>query len=78
MHMWPRTEAMEMLATEEPAFVDVDQGLTLACLGFLCLLLLAMIIHCAKVIMDPYSAIPTSTWEEQHLDDYSHWHSEHI
>uniref|UniRef100_A0A3B3Q9D0 Cortexin domain containing 1 n=1 Tax=Paramormyrops kingsleyae TaxID=1676925 RepID=A0A3B3Q9D0_9TELE len=36
---------------------------------FLCLLLVAMIIRCARVIMDPYSAIPTSTWEEQHLDD---------
>uniref|UniRef100_A0A3B1JFW2 Uncharacterized protein n=1 Tax=Astyanax mexicanus TaxID=7994 RepID=A0A3B1JFW2_ASTMX len=45
------------------------QGLTLACIAFLCLLLVAMIIRCAKVIMDPYSAIPTSTWEEQHLDD---------
>uniref|UniRef100_A0A3Q4G6B3 CTXD1 protein n=1 Tax=Neolamprologus brichardi TaxID=32507 RepID=A0A3Q4G6B3_NEOBR len=52
-----------------PAFVDVDQGLTLACVAFLCLLLMAMIIRCAKVIMDPYSAIPTSTWEEQLLDD---------
>ncbi|KAI7814132.1 putative cortexin-2-like [Triplophysa rosa] len=63
-----QTEAMEE-PTEDPAFVDVDQGLTLACLAFLCLLLVAMIIRCAKVIMDPYSAIPTSTWEEQHLDD---------
>uniref|UniRef100_A0A3B4UDX5 Uncharacterized protein n=1 Tax=Seriola dumerili TaxID=41447 RepID=A0A3B4UDX5_SERDU len=45
------------------------KGLTLACIAFLCLLLVAMIIRCAKVIMDPYSAIPTSTWEEQHLDD---------
>lgn len=63
---------MEVESTTEPAFVDVDQGLTLACIAFLCLLLVAMIIRCAKVIMDPYSAIPTSTWEEQHLDD---WHT---
>uniref|UniRef100_A0A672ZR89 Cortexin domain containing 1 n=1 Tax=Sphaeramia orbicularis TaxID=375764 RepID=A0A672ZR89_9TELE len=55
---------MEVESTTEPAFVDVDQGLTLACIAFLCLLLVAMIIRCAKVIMDPYSAIPTSTWEE--------------
>uniref|UniRef100_A0AAY4EBT4 CTXD1 protein n=1 Tax=Denticeps clupeoides TaxID=299321 RepID=A0AAY4EBT4_9TELE len=55
--------------TPDPDFVDVDQGLTLACIAFLCLLLVAMIIRCARVIMDPYSAIPTSTWEEQHLDD---------
>ncbi|TKS70351.1 Cortexin-2 [Collichthys lucidus] len=60
---------MEVEGTAEPAFVDVDQGLTLACIAFLCVLLVAMIIRCAKVIMDPYSAIPTSTWEEQHLDD---------
>ncbi|XP_052348610.1 cortexin domain-containing 1-like [Oncorhynchus keta] len=56
-------------ATPDPEFVDVDQGMTLACVAFLCLLLVAMIIRCARVIMDPYSAIPTSTWEEQHLDD---------
>lgn len=62
-------EVMEVDSTAEPDALDVDQGLTLACIGFLCLLLVAMIIRCAKVIMDPYSAIPTSTWEEQHLDD---------
>ncbi|XP_032627769.1 cortexin domain-containing 1 protein [Chelonoidis abingdonii] len=55
--------------TPEPVYVDVDKGLTLACFVVLCLLLIVMIIRCAKVIMDPYSAIPTSTWEEQHLDD---------
>lgn len=56
--------------TPEPVYVDVDKGLTLACFVFLCLFLIVMIIRCAKVIMDPYSAIPTSTWEEQHLDDW--------
>ncbi|XP_033982940.1 cortexin domain-containing 1-like [Trematomus bernacchii] len=60
---------MELDGSEQPASVDVDQGLTLACVAFLCLLLVAMIIRCAKVIMDPYSAIPTSTWVEQHLED---------
>uniref|UniRef100_A0A8D2M2H6 Cortexin domain containing 1 n=1 Tax=Zonotrichia albicollis TaxID=44394 RepID=A0A8D2M2H6_ZONAL len=56
--------AMEV-PTPEPVYVDVDKGLTLACFVFLCLFLIVMIIRCAKVIMDPYSAIPTSTWEEQ-------------
>lgn len=60
---------MDIESTTEPAFVDVDLGLTLACIAFLCVLLVAMIIRCAKVIMDPFSAIPTSTWEEQHLGD---------
>ncbi|XP_030434100.1 cortexin domain-containing 1 [Gopherus evgoodei] len=55
--------------TPEPAYIDVDKGLTLGCFVVLCLFLIVMIIRCAKVIMDPYSAIPTSTWEEQHLDD---------
>lgn len=55
--------------TPEPAYVDVDKGLTLACFAFLCLFLVLMVIRCARVIVDPYSAIPTSTWEEQHLDD---------
>uniref|UniRef100_A0ABM5EWY7 Cortexin domain-containing 1 protein n=1 Tax=Pogona vitticeps TaxID=103695 RepID=A0ABM5EWY7_9SAUR len=55
--------------TPEPPNVDLDKGLTLACFVFLCLFLIVMIIRCARVIMDPYSAIPTSTWEEQHLDD---------
>uniref|UniRef100_A0A8D0BWY1 Cortexin domain containing 1 n=6 Tax=Episquamata TaxID=1329912 RepID=A0A8D0BWY1_SALMN len=76
LHCWvdlsisplPFTQTMEG-PTPEPAFVDVDKGLTLACFVFLCLFLIVMIIRCAKVIMDPYSAIPTSTWEEQHLDD---------
>lgn len=63
-----RRPAMEE-PTPEPVYVDVDKGLTLACFVFLCLFLVVMIIRCAKVIMDPYSAIPTSTWEEQHLDD---------
>ncbi|XP_029430443.1 cortexin domain-containing 1 [Rhinatrema bivittatum] len=53
----------------EPVFVDLDKGLTLTCFGFLCLFLIVMIIRCTKVIMDPYSAIPTSTWEEQQLND---------
>ena len=36
--------------TPDPAeFVDIDQGLTLACVAFLCLTLVAMIIRCAKV-----------------------------
>lgn len=60
---------MDIESTTEPAFVDVDLGLTLACIAFLCVLLVAMIIRCAKVIMDPFSAIPTSTWEEQHFGD---------
>lgn len=67
--MVPVDPGLEEEPTPEPVFVDVDKGLTLACFVLLCLFLVVMIIRCAKVIMDPYSAIPTSTWEEQHLDD---------
>lgn len=53
--------------TTEP-FVDVDKGICLAFLSLMCLFLLVMMVRCAKLIVDPYTAIPTSTWEEEPLD----------
>ncbi|XP_070622566.1 cortexin domain containing 2 [Erythrolamprus reginae] len=53
--------------TMEP-FVDVDQGICLAFLSLMGLFLLAMMVRCAKLIVDPYTAIPTSTWQEESLD----------
>ncbi|NXX19416.1 CTXD1 protein, partial [Podargus strigoides] len=54
-------------ATAPPA-VDVDKGLAMAFVVLMCLFLLAMVVRCAKLIMDPYSAIPTSTWEEEQIN----------
>lgn len=54
-------------ATVPPA-VDVDKGFAMAFVVLMCLFLLAMMVRCAKLIMDPYSAIPTSTWEEEQIN----------
>lgn len=48
--------------------MDVDKGICLAFLSLMCLFLLVMMVRCAKLIVDPYTAIPTSTWEEEPLD----------
>ncbi|NWH20795.1 CTXD1 protein, partial [Grus americana] len=54
-------------ATALPA-VDVDKGFAVAFVVLMCLFLLAMMVRCAKLIVDPYSAIPTSTWEEEQIN----------
>uniref|UniRef100_A0A8C2TXA6 Uncharacterized protein n=1 Tax=Coturnix japonica TaxID=93934 RepID=A0A8C2TXA6_COTJA len=40
-------------------------GFAIAFVVLTCLFLLAVMVRCAKLIIDPYSAIPTSTWEEE-------------
>ncbi|XP_072917379.1 cortexin domain-containing 1 protein-like [Hemitrygon akajei] len=49
--------------------VDLDKGLVLAFIVLLCLLLVAMIVRCARMVIDPYSAIPTSTWQEEQINN---------
>ncbi|XP_048367166.1 cortexin domain containing 2 [Sphaerodactylus townsendi] len=51
-----------------PTFIDVDKGI---CIGFVALMsffLMIMIVRCANLIVDPYTAIPTSTWEEEQIN----------
>ncbi|NXL86119.1 CTXD1 protein, partial [Alectura lathami] len=48
-----------------PPAIDVDKGFAIAFVALTCLFLLAVMVRCAKLIVDPYSAIPTSTWEEE-------------
>ncbi|XP_077175849.1 cortexin domain containing 2 [Paroedura picta] len=51
-----------------PTFIDVDKGI---CIGFVALMsffLMVMIVRCANLIVDPYTAIPTSTWEEEQIN----------
>lgn len=47
------------------AGVDVDQGVAVAFVVLLGLLLAAATLRCARLVADPYSAVPTVTWEEQ-------------
>ncbi|XP_072137470.1 cortexin domain-containing 1 protein-like [Mobula birostris] len=49
--------------------MDLDEGLVLAFIVLLCLLLLVMIVRCARMVIDPYSAIPTSTWQEEQINN---------
>ncbi|XP_044305093.1 cortexin domain containing 2 [Varanus komodoensis] len=49
-------------------FVDVDKGICIGFLSLMCFFLMLMMVRCAKLIVDPYTAIPTSTWEEEQLD----------
>ncbi|XP_066577139.1 cortexin domain-containing 1 protein [Amia ocellicauda] len=59
-----------MDAAPTPQFaVDVDKGFALAFLGLLCFFLLVTVVRCAQMVMDPYSAIPTSTWQEEQINN---------
>ncbi|XP_060676634.1 cortexin domain-containing 1 protein-like [Hemiscyllium ocellatum] len=49
--------------------IDLDKAFALAFLALLCLFLLTMIIRCARMVIDPYSAIPTSTWQEEQISN---------
>lgn len=48
--------------------VDVDKGFAMAFMVLMCLFLLAVTVRCAKLVLDPYTAIPTSTWEEEQIN----------
>ncbi|NXX79065.1 CTXD1 protein, partial [Urocolius indicus] len=54
--------------TAAPPAVDLDKGFAMAFVVLLGLFLLAMAVRCGKLIVDPYSAIPTSTWEEEQIN----------
>uniref|UniRef100_A0A8C3UNI0 Uncharacterized protein n=1 Tax=Catharus ustulatus TaxID=91951 RepID=A0A8C3UNI0_CATUS len=45
--------------------LDVDRAVATAFVVLLGLFLLAVTVRCARLVVDPYSAIPTSTWEEE-------------
>ncbi|KAG9355350.1 hypothetical protein JZ751_000188 [Albula glossodonta] len=47
--------------------VDVDLGFALFFLFLLCFFLLVTIVRCAQMVKDPYSAISTSTYQEEQI-----------
>ncbi|XP_062453609.1 cortexin domain containing 2 [Rhea pennata] len=57
---------MEPGAPPPPA-LGVDEGIAVAFVVLMCLFLLAMAVRCARLVVDPYSAIPAATWEEEQL-----------
>ncbi|KAF4103682.1 hypothetical protein G5714_016565 [Onychostoma macrolepis] len=48
--------------------VDVDLGFALFFLVLLCLFLLVTMVRCAQMVLDPYSAISVSTYQEEQVE----------
>ncbi|KAL4616657.1 cortexin-2-like [Arapaima gigas] len=49
--------------------VDVDLGFALFFLFLLCFFLLVTMVRCAQMVVDPYSAISTSTYQEEQINN---------
>uniref|UniRef100_A0A3Q3I9R7 Cortexin 1 n=1 Tax=Monopterus albus TaxID=43700 RepID=A0A3Q3I9R7_MONAL len=43
-----------------------EQGTALCFVGLLILLLLFLIVRCIRIILDPYSSMPASSWTSDH------------
>ncbi|XP_054597108.1 cortexin domain-containing 1 protein-like [Nothobranchius furzeri] len=55
-----------MEPTSGPASrLDVDLGFALFFFLLLCFFLLATIVRCAQLVLDPYSAVSVSTYQEE-------------
>lgn len=48
--------------------VDVDLGFALFFLVLLCLFLMVTVVRCAQMVLDPYSAISASTYQEEQVE----------
>ncbi|XP_035797886.1 cortexin domain-containing 1 protein-like [Amphiprion ocellaris] len=49
--------------------VDVDLGFALFFFFLLCFFLLVTIIRCAQMVLDPYSAISVTTYQEEQTEE---------
>ncbi len=50
--------------------VDVDLGFALFFLALLCLFLLATMVRCAQMVLDPFRAISAFTYQEEELEGW--------
>uniref|UniRef100_A0A7M4EIY4 Uncharacterized protein n=1 Tax=Crocodylus porosus TaxID=8502 RepID=A0A7M4EIY4_CROPO len=48
--------------------INQYKGFAIGFVVLMCLFLMAMMVRCAKLVVDPYRAIPTSTWEEEQIN----------
>ena len=53
------------VVTESRLDVDVDLGFALFFFFLLCFFLLVTIVRCAQMVLDPYSSISVSTYQEE-------------
>ncbi|XP_039973329.1 cortexin domain-containing 1-like [Xiphias gladius] len=49
--------------------VDVDLGCALFFFFLLCFFLLVTIVRCAQMVLDPYSAVSVTTYQEEQTED---------
>ncbi|XP_041843448.1 cortexin domain-containing 1-like [Melanotaenia boesemani] len=49
--------------------VDVDLGFALFFFFLLCFFLLITIIRCAQLVLDPYSAVSASAYQEEQTEE---------
>lgn len=62
-------ERMDVPTLPMPSLeVDVDLGFALFFLFLLCAFLLATMVRCAQMVLDPYSAISVSTYQEEQVE----------
>ncbi|KAL4692937.1 hypothetical protein H8959_016747 [Pygathrix nigripes] len=55
-----------MSVNEVSAFsLTLEQKTGFAFVGILCIFLGLLIIRCFKILLDPYSSMPSSTWEDE-------------
>lgn len=56
----------KMSVNEVSAFsLTLEQKTGFAFVGILCIFLGLLIIRCFKILLDPYSSMPSSTWEDE-------------
>lgn len=48
----------------EPVVGHSEQGTALCFIGLLVLLLLFLLIRCVRILLDPYSSMPASSWTD--------------
>lgn len=49
--------------------VDVDLGFALFFFFLLCFFLLVTIVRCAQMVLDPYSSISVTTYQEEQMEE---------
>ncbi|XP_076001264.1 cortexin-1-like [Genypterus blacodes] len=48
----------------QPAAEHAEQGTALCFVGLLLLLLLFLLVRCIRILLDPYSSMPASSWSD--------------
>uniref|UniRef100_A0A4W4HJA7 Cortexin 1 n=1 Tax=Electrophorus electricus TaxID=8005 RepID=A0A4W4HJA7_ELEEL len=47
-----------------PIFPDAEQSTALCFVGLLLVLLVFLLVRCVRILLDPYSSMPASSWTD--------------